>query len=456
MEKRRIFMMTILAFLLLTGFAFAEDIYVAQTSRGSDTGADAANAHSIAWLNDASNWGAGAGKVSAGDTVRLYGTFTSTLQLQGSGSAGSPITILFESGAKFSNSTWTKDIISMYRQSYIIVDGGANGIIEATNNGTNLTYQNGFAGVYIVSSNHIEVKNLTIQNLFIHKQNAAGGECENVGVDTGGSTVSSNISIHDNTLTWSRYAVFWVVGGSGSNAYIYNNSIRYCNATVFAMASGTFTGVYFYNNTFGDPYPWDDAVNNDWHHEAFHYWGSGLTGLYIYGNYLYGDWGNYYTAGFFLEDSATRIVIYNNIAVMPYVRKIYTKIGTQHIIANNTFVNSGYSIDCGGYSPTVTWQNNIEYGTDGRNCPVSDNHCLVNVNPVFVNPANTTSGNYRLQSSSPAINAGSSSGLTSYFTTDADGNTRSGTWDIGAYEYGSAAPAPSGSAPAPPASLRVE
>jgi hypothetical protein len=54
----------------------SESIYIAQTAQGANTGADATNAHAAAWLNTAGNWGAGAGKISAGDTVRLVGTFT--------------------------------------------------------------------------------------------------------------------------------------------------------------------------------------------------------------------------------------------------------------------------------------------------------------------------------------------------------------------------------------------
>jgi hypothetical protein len=45
----------------------------------------------------------------------------------------------------------------------------------------------------------------------------------------------------------------------------------------------------------------------------------------------------------------------------------------------------------------------------------------------------TGSGNWHLQSSSPAIGKGIN--LNSYFTTDIDGKTRGGSWDIGAYQY---------------------
>jgi hypothetical protein len=51
--------------------------------------------------------------------------------------------------------------------------------------------------------------------------------------------------------------------------------------------------------------------------------------------------------------------------------------------------------------------------------------------PLFVSEGS----NYQLTSSSPDINRGAD--LSSIFTTDLLGNTRTGTWDIGAYEYSS-------------------
>ncbi len=60
------------------------------------------------------------------------------------------------------------------------------------------------------------------------------------------------------------------------------------------------------------------------------------------------------------------------------------------------------------------------------------------INPLVIN---ATSGNFRLQSGSPAINAGFA--LAGLVTRDLDGNQRpvGGAWDIGAYEFGGAPPA---------------
>jgi hypothetical protein len=62
----------------------------------------------------------------------------------------------------------------------------------------------------------------------------------------------------------------------------------------------------------------------------------------------------------------------------------------------------------------------------------SEAHGINGGNPLFTNPA---VNDFTLQSSSPAINKGTD--LSVYFTKDRAGNTRSGTWSIGAYEFGS-------------------
>ncbi len=105
----------LLLFIFLTIFSLLEsswaaDFYIAQTQAGSNDGSSCVNAHAPTWFNTAANWAnpEQAGKVGPGDTVHLCGTFTfpandsinGLLKIPGSGSAGSPITILFEPGAK--------------------------------------------------------------------------------------------------------------------------------------------------------------------------------------------------------------------------------------------------------------------------------------------------------------------------------------------------------------------
>ena len=126
--------------LFATAFsAFSKDIYVAQTTQGNDSGTNAANAHAVSWFNTSGNWGGGSTKISAGDTVHLCGTITSQLSFQGGGGAGNPITLFFEPGADITMPAIpSSDAIALGSYNYLVVDGGSNGVIQSTANGTGL------------------------------------------------------------------------------------------------------------------------------------------------------------------------------------------------------------------------------------------------------------------------------------------------------------------------------
>ena len=88
--------------------SWAADVFVAQTASGSDSGANCANAHSVAWLNTSGNWTnpKQEGKVGPGDTVHLCGILTSLMKTRAAGEVDNLITIQFEPGAAFSAPTW--------------------------------------------------------------------------------------------------------------------------------------------------------------------------------------------------------------------------------------------------------------------------------------------------------------------------------------------------------------
>ena len=114
-------------------------LYVAQAAAGTSDGSSCANAHPVTWFNDPTKWGAAPTQIGPGTVVHLCGTFTGTaggtmLTAQGSGTAGSPITLYFEPGAVLTAPYW-QIAISLKNQSYLTIDGGQNGIIENSANG---------------------------------------------------------------------------------------------------------------------------------------------------------------------------------------------------------------------------------------------------------------------------------------------------------------------------------
>ena len=113
----------------------AETIYVSQSGSGDGSGSGTGNRMSVANFNTAGNWDtdvANDGLIGPGDTVSLSGTLTTQMVIQGSGTAGNQITILFESGAKLSAAFWTSDgALKAAGKSYITVDGGNTGTVGA-------------------------------------------------------------------------------------------------------------------------------------------------------------------------------------------------------------------------------------------------------------------------------------------------------------------------------------
>jgi hypothetical protein len=114
--------------------------------------------------------------------------------------------------------------------------------------------------------------------------------------------------------------------------------------------------------------------------------------------------------------------------------------GTSFTVQNNLCYNNGSSnFDIRSTGNTVS--NNISGGTGN----VSGTGIISGVNPLFVDYANN---DFHLQSTSPAINAGTSTGAPA---TDIDGTTRpqGAAVDVGCYEYGGTGGGPT--EPEPPA-----
>src|SRR5438132_7973031 len=205
MTLSRLFLIFNVALIAVASTARAKDIYVGQTSAGSDSGADCSNTHSIGWANTAGNWGAGGSQISPGDTVHLCGTFTSTLAPPGSGTSGNPVTFLFESGAKFSKAAWgtgASAAIWINTQSYLTIDGGTNGLIECTDNGTALGQQVDADGIDSQFASamdaHLTVKNLKVWKLY---QRTSGSTTDHSRHSNGISLVGSYNTIQNNTCS---------------------------------------------------------------------------------------------------------------------------------------------------------------------------------------------------------------------------------------------------------------
>jgi hypothetical protein len=382
---RKIF---ILLFLLLPVCAFSEDLYIAQTAAGTNDMSSCANAQSMAWLNTAGNWGAGANKVSAGDTVHLCGTITSPLTIQGSGtnSTTNAITIKFETGAKFSKAHWnqsgTNQDSAIYSggYNYIVIDGGTDGIIESTLNGSSggtcpggsCTSQLANNGIYFGSGTiGTTIKNINIRNLYYRTSTtdyAPATTSLNSIVVSGQIT---NLSIYNVTATYANN-LFWIaIAGTSSGVYIYNNTL---SATSVAISVGigsvgaTLDDIKMYGNTcnigvewYGNDLTyWNPYVHDNCLHLFATQGGSDqITNASYYNNYNGGLTGYVGTSLAFMEGKVMSPLVYNNVffkesGVNAANGSVYIKGCPGTGIYNNTFVSADNSGTAIGMSPEYT------------------------------------------------------------------------------------------------------
>jgi hypothetical protein len=294
----------------------SQNLYIAQAQTGRADGQDCKNAYSAAWFNTASHWGPEPARIGPGAVVHLCGTISTDLVVRGSGTAGKPITILFEPDAKLSQPVCAT-CLTIDNREFIVVDGGRNGIVENTGNGTAGSHRSSI-GISALSCQNCEVKHLIIRNIYVHAGTAAEIDHTQLRciVFSG-----SNISIHDNVMHDAGWCLInWSPPGA-TNIRIYNNDIYRIDHGIVLGGDGSTTSkgvpvgpVYVYNNHIHDFANWDTA-NNLYHHDGIHCYSTGegnlqagvhWTGMWIYHNLFDGDTGNSLTSMVFLEPGAQR------------------------------------------------------------------------------------------------------------------------------------------------------
>jgi hypothetical protein len=437
--------------LILAGIIFlaptlliAEDIYVTQcgTATGvSDTvtegtGAACNNAKSVTWFNTIGNWGAGAGKVSAGDTVHLCGTFTfpangsynnaaDLLVIRGSGSEGSPVTILFETDTVVQSpqfSTQGGIICHKYMSctSYVTIDGGTNGIIQNTNNGSDGT-QGGVArnctdanpcGIHASSNglnisawgvsgvDHIEVKNLTIRNIYLN-----GGSTDDATDSRGQSTAGINIvapaayiSVHHNSVSNARTGIGANFSAGGSynvtldNLDVHHNYVAdTCwGLSIAGMVGGSdpnwyyayATNVFLHDNEITDWENWGWPAAT-YHLDGIITYGSRRTETPVYSPYIY----NNYIHGKLLGGSPTAFIFCTYPGSDPEYEGPYP--GSSCTMFNNLLVYHDNSSS--GSTCIVALDHTANHKIYNNTCITAPNytdHAIAIVNPA-ADPVNT-------------------------------------------------------------------
>lgn len=492
----------IVSVLLIPRPASATTRYIAQ-SAGTFNGGSACNGQTTitpATFNGITN--------SPGDVNYICGTITGSagsnlLTVHGNGSSGSPITILFDTGAVlqapyFSAATYG---INGSGAQWVVIDGGTNGIIQNTANGTSQANQQASTLVGGFGSN-FTVKNLSFLNVYQHTINDAnGGNAWGLLLEG-----QSNVTVGpNNTFTQCDVCIMgdWN-NPSDSNWTIQGNSFSGSNQDIqFGFyPAGTFSNLYIYGNTATNWVNWDEP-GNGYHHNFVHLFtnlpGATLTGnLWIYNNNAVGDIGAHATSLIYLENnnsgtggSIGPVYIFNNVlaktnANVPTSTGIVSVLGEDNgFIVNNTISDAGGTgnnaynciniyqtgwtvennvlIGCGTYiyqqGASIKANNNIYYGAASPQWIFGSTwestlaswqaSCHCDTSSTATNP--NLNASYQPQSASAAIGLGTN--LTGLGITPLDkdkaGVSRpaSGAWTAGAYSSSS------GTAPNAPVSL---
>ena len=340
--------------------ASATDSYIAQIATGLADGSSCANARGASYFNATTNWGAGATQIGPGTTVHLCGTISTQLTIQGSGSSASPLTVLWEPGAKISLPYCdnTNGCIKASGRSWVILNGnGTIPSIENTANGTALANHQDSVGVLAngPSCNSCEFKNLTISNLYVYVANSH--DPHNFGVTggffLGGVSGSDFLKIHDNICHDVRACLSYNPTANDSGLQVYNNNFYNADGINIEnnSASTPLIAATIHDNHFHDIANWDDA-GCPYHHDGIHSWGlTGGTNAHIdfYNNLLDGNFGGCPTGAVFFEGIHTNTRFWNNVFATTFTQEQngIVNIGSESLqFYNNTIIGANSSDIC--------------------------------------------------------------------------------------------------------------
>jgi len=280
--------------------------------------------------------------------------------------------MLFETNAKLTNSfNWAPNFgaINVNGKSFVTLDGGSNGIIENTGNGSALAVSNDTSGIFSDGGSSVTVQNFNINNMYVMAQppTFVGDVGAGITIRSGSNNTVTGNTIHDaeNCLNWVP------IQTDSSNLTITNNKVYHCRWGVVLAVDGirTVNGVTITGNDVSDGYIWDEPANN-YHMNGIMVYGNAagtLNTLVICNNNVHGNFGVQETGHIFVDANGLNMpgaLFCNNVLTSTAngPSNGYITSGTSWVsnakYLNNTIsgVGGGHGIDAGN---GATIKNNI-------------------------------------------------------------------------------------------------
>jgi hypothetical protein len=404
-------------------------VYIAQTAAGANDGTSCANAKAVSYFNTAGNWSATPTGIQIGPdtTVHLCGTFTGTagvtmLTVQGPGTSGHPVTVLFETNAVLTAPYWplTGGALNLNSQAFITIDGGTNGLITASANGAGRTFSLNTMGIEAQFATNAIIKNMHVTNLHVVIEGDTTSCQDGVAPAAGGYTVigihlgASNQLADHNFLDHVRYGIYGIYRSTPiSNIEISNNLFTFTESSTIVgdgTTNAVLSGLKIHDNHFAGGnyiYDSDNTATNCFHHNGIHLWstaaGSQLTGIQIYNNLFDGTMGRdtvyggahgggtHITGVIYLETVGDNSLTFNN---------IIATVGTLNN-PDNGFIYCKSSATPAESCRNASFYNNTIISTSKGTCAELDstgalwkNNICVGENTAIYPPNNGSPANY--------------------------------------------------------------
>jgi hypothetical protein len=411
-----------------------ESFFVAQTAAGSGDASSCANAKAITFFNTAANWGAGTGKVSGGDTVFLCGALTSTLTVQGDGTAGNPIVIDGTSATMTNVNVAISSHAHLTLQHLTWADGptihelvsltGVQDVILDSLRVTNWANTTADGDIIFIHHNSPVTDGLTIRNSYLETTTGSTGfQTDVIGCEGG----CQNVVIQGNYIA--QQAADDTQHDDGVQTFCGN------------ACPGTSGWVDPQNWTFR----WNKFVINSTaaNNKSWHMVEATAGTNFDYGNLYYGKAGGSSVNPFQNSGTGTWVIANDTFVCNTGLcgSAVFSTLTASQTVTNIVVQSLGGSVSVANISagPTLTFSL-FKGGTGSFNVPTSGQcptGCLRNIDPLFTNASRD---DFSLGTGSPALGAGTNLG-SPYDVGPAPGATwpnpalltRGSSWDLGAF-----------------------